>query len=395
MELFKLKKLDVGYGSTIIIGNVEVELEQGQILCLMGPNGSGKSTIIKTITQHIKKLGGKVFIGEKDIEKLNNIEQAKKISVVLTDRISPHLMTAEEIVATGRYPHTNKFGKMTEADYIAVDDAIKIVDGEALKHKEFLSLSDGEKQRIMIARAICQEADLMILDEPTSFLDIRYKIDLLGILRTLARERNKIIILSLHELDLIPKIADKILLILDKNNYLYGVPEEIISDKSICKAFDIKNGSYNTLLGNIELARRDTFCKIFVVGGEGRGIPVYRLLNKYEISFNSGILFENDLDTPIAKSLSIEYLVQKSFEPINDTIFKEAKLLIEKSDMIIDCGASFAGINSKNSELVKYAEELNKTVISLKERQEYNRYTYCKTYSQLLHAINGLKHPHE
>jgi len=169
MDLFKLKQLDVGYGNSVIVGNVEIELQHGQILCLMGPNGSGKSTIIKTITQHIKKLGGKVFIGEEDIEKLSNIEQAKKMSVVLTDRINPHLMTAEEIVATGRYPHTNKFGKMTEADYIAVDDAIKIVDGEVLKHKEFLSLSDGEKQRIMIARAICQEADLIILDEPTSF----------------------------------------------------------------------------------------------------------------------------------------------------------------------------------------------------------------------------------
>lgn len=368
MDLFKLKQLDVGYGNSVIVGNVEIELQHGQILCLMGPNGSGKSTIIKTITQHIKKLGGKVFIGEEDIEKLSNIEQAKKMSVVLTDRINPHLMTAEEIVATGRYPHTNKFGKMTEADYIAVDDAIKIVDGEVLKHKEFLSLSDGEKQRIMIARAICQEADLIILDEPTSFLDIRYKIDLLGILRTLARKKNKIIILSLHELDLIPKIADKIILILDKDNYLYGTPEEIISDTSIRKAFDIKNGSYNTLLGNIELARRDTSSKIFVVGGEGKGIPVYRLLNKYEINFNSGILFENDLDTPIAKALSTNHLTQNSFETINDKIFDEAKLVIEKSEIIIDCGASFNGINSRNLDLIKYAEELNKKNSLLKRK---------------------------
>ena len=390
MDLFKLKQLDVGYGNSVIVGNVEIELQHGQILCLMGPNGSGKSTIIKTITQHIKKLGGKVFIGEEDIEKLSNIEQAKKMSVVLTDRINPHLMTAEEIVATGRYPHTNKFGKMTETDYMAVDDAIKIVDGEALKHKEFLSLSDGEKQRIMIARAICQEAELIILDEPTSFLDIRYKIDLLGILRTLARKKNKIIILSLHELDLIPKIADKIILILDKDNYLYGTPEEIISDTSICKAFDIKNGSYNTLLGNIELARRDTSSKIFVVGGEGKGIPVYRLLNKYEINFNSGILFENDLDTPIARALSTKYLTQNSFEAINDKIFDEAKCVIEKSEIIIDCGASFNGINSRNLDLIKYAEELNKKILSLKERQEYADYTYCKTFSQLLKTIKCL-----
>lgn len=392
MDLFKLNQLDVGYQDSVIVGNVEVELQQGQILCLMGPNGSGKSTIIKTITQHIKKLGGKVFIGEKDIEKLSNLEQAKKMSVVLTDRIAPHLMTAEEIVATGRYPHTNKFGKMTEDDHLAVDDAIKIVGGETLKHKDFLSLSDGEKQRIMIARAICQEADVMILDEPTSFLDIKYKIDLLGILRTLARDRNKIIILSLHELDLIPKIADKIVLILDKDNYLYGTPEEIISDSSICKAFDIKKGSYNTLLGNIELERQNTSSKIFVIGGDGKGIPVYRLLNKYEITFNAGILFENDLDTPIARALSIEHLSQKSFEAIGDKIFKEAKLLIEKSEIIIDCGASFAGINSKNLDLIKHAINLDKTILSLQERQEYTKYTYCKNFSQLLKII---KNPHK
>ncbi|UTC67217.1 MULTISPECIES: ABC transporter ATP-binding protein [unclassified Treponema] len=387
MELFNVKELNVGYNNSIILGNIEIELQHGQILCLMGPNGSGKSTIIKTITQHIKKLGGKIFIGGKDIEKLNNIEQAKKMSVVLTDRINPHLMTAEEIVATGRYPHTNKFGTMTEADHLAVDDAIKIVGGERLKHKEFLSLSDGEKQRIMIARAICQEADLMILDEPTSFLDIRYKIDLLGILRTLARDRNKIIILSLHELDLIPKIADKIVLILDKDNYLYGTPEEIISDTSICKAFDIKKGSYNTLLGNIELAHRDTSSKIFIIGGDGKGIPVYRLLNKYEITFNAGILFENDLDTPIAKALSIESLTQISFEPISDKILNDAKLLIEKSDIIIDCGASFSGINGRNLNLIRYAEELNKKILSLKERKEYKNYIYCNNFYMLLKIL--------
>ncbi|MDO5726183.1 MAG: ABC transporter ATP-binding protein [Tissierellia bacterium] len=386
MHKFFTENLNVGYDKRIVLGNIEIDLVEGEILCLMGPNGSGKSTIIKTITDHIKKLGGKVFISGKNIEKMSQMDMAKEMSVVLTDRISPNLMTAEELVATGRYPHTNYLGKFTDYDLQMIEDSIKIVRGEKLKDKEFTSLSDGEKQRMMIARAICQEADLMVLDEPTSYLDIRYKIELLGILRSLARDWEKIIILSLHEIDLISKVADKVLMIVNENEYIYGTPEEVINNKSLANAFKLSVGRYNTELGSIELEKPKGKPKVFVMGNQGMGIDYYRALNKKNLSFFAGIIFENDIDFPVAYALAKDTVIAEDFQEISQENLEKAKNMIDTVDYFIDCGAKLSGINSKNFELLKYAKEKSKTVIRYGKNKEFSDYNF-NSFSEFLQLI--------
>lgn len=366
MSFLKSENLKVGYSKKIVVEDINFELKRGEILCLLGPNGSGKSTILKSITDHLKLLGGSICVLEKELNCMKPKDRAKEISVVLTERIVPEMMTAGEIVTIGRYPHTNYFGNLSKQDMAIVEESIKIVNGQALRDKEFKSLSDGEKQRIMIARAICQEADTMVLDEPTSYLDIRYKIELLNILSKLSIEKKKTIIMSLHEIDLVSKIADKVILIKDGKIFRFGPPEEVITDEAIREAYNLDVGSFNTTLGNVELPKSIGVTRVFVVGGGERANILYRGLNKNNMSFFSGILFENDIAYNVSKALANETLVEESFVHIKEDKIAKAKDYINNCKYIIDIGESLQGINSGNGELLNFASENGLEIFTLR-----------------------------
>ena len=186
---FKTEALSVGYHGRALLENIDLALEKGRILTLIGPNGGGKSTILKSITRHLQTISGRVFVGGRDLSSWQPRELARKVAVVLTDRVKPELTTCAQVVALGRYPHTGIFGKLTKEDNEAVCRALERVHGMDLADKDFASLSDGQRQRILLARALCQEPEVIVLDEPTAYLDIRYKLELLEILRQLAREK--------------------------------------------------------------------------------------------------------------------------------------------------------------------------------------------------------------
>lgn len=388
MNFLKTNDLKVGYGKRIVVDNVEFALEKGEILCILGPNGCGKSTILKSITDHIKTLHGSLILLGKDLNSMPTMERAKEMSVVLTERVTPDMMTARDIVSTGRYPHTNHFGKLEDKDMKIIQEAVDIVHGQELMDKEFKSLSDGEKQRIMLARAICQESDIMVLDEPTSFLDIRYKIELLDILSKLSIEKKKTIIMSLHEIDLVPKIADKVILIKDGVIFDYGPPEEVITDDSIKEVYNLDIGSFNTIVGNVELPKAGNLAKVFVLGGGGKGTKIYRALNKASIGFYSGILFKNDIDYNVSNSLAIESVAENSFTEIRKEKLEDAKSLIKECDFLIDSGVDLVGINSGNYELLEYALKQGIEVLSLRDE---NIGLELKQYESISSIIGKIK----
>lgn len=367
MTFFSSENLKVGYEKRIVVDGVNIDLNRGEILCLLGPNGCGKSTVLKTITDHIKRIDGSIAILGKELNTLCNKEMAKQMSVVLTNKVAPDMMTSEEIVATGRYPYTNYLGKLTDRDLKVIDESIRVVKGENLRYKEFRSLSDGEKQRIMIARAICQESDIMVLDEPTSFLDIRFKVELLNILRKLSLDRGKTIIMSLHEIDLVPKIADKVLLIKNGSVYKYGVPEDVITDKAIREAYNLNSGSFNVNIGNIELPKITQNPKVFVLGGEGKATKIYRVLNKRGVGFYSGILFKNDIDYNTSKTLAYETIEENCFVDIDSKKIENAKKYIKNCQVLIDSGVSLEGINRGNYDLLRFASKEGLKILSLRE----------------------------
>ena len=155
----KLEDLSVGYGGKPLLSDINIEIDKGEIVTLIGPNGAGKSTILKSISRQLKLLGGKVFLMEESVQDLSWRALSKKMAVVLTERMRPELMTCRDVVATGRYPYTGKFGVLSEADRRIVRESMELVHIEELADRDFMQTSDGQKQRVMLARAICHECE--------------------------------------------------------------------------------------------------------------------------------------------------------------------------------------------------------------------------------------------
>lgn len=236
---FHLDQLTVGYNGKPLIDQIQVGIHKGEIVTLIGPNGSGKSTILKSITRQLKILGGKVLYEENDLHKLSYKELSTRMAVVLTERMRPELMTCHDIVATGRYPYTGRLGILSREDEDKVDEAMRIVHAEELGSRDFNAISDGQRQRVLLARAICQEPEIIVLDEPTSFLDIKYKLEFLSVLQKLARTGRLAVIMSLHELDLAERISDKVVCIKGDKVDRFGSPQEVFTPGYIRELFDI------------------------------------------------------------------------------------------------------------------------------------------------------------
>ena len=362
-DKLRLDSLSVGYNGVPLISDITLSLAKGEILTLIGPNGAGKSTILKSITRHLATIAGTVYLDERNMRLISGADVAKQLAVVLTERIRPEMMTCFEFVSAGRYPYTGSFGLLTVRDKEVVKGALEKVNALDIADKDISQISDGQRQRILLARAICQEPEVIVLDEPTSFLDIRHKIELLGILSDMAKNSGISVVMSLHEIDLAQRISDKIVCVKGEHIAAYGTPEEIFTDDTIKKLYDIGNGSFNAQLGNIELASPCGKIRCFAVGGGGCGIPYYRALQKRGIPFAAGILLGNDIDLAVAEPLAKCVVKTPPFVPASQGDIAEAKKLIDSVDFVIDCGSPAGELNRFNSELLNYASEQGKTVI--------------------------------
>ena len=227
--MLSAQNLVVGYHGRPLLREICLQVRSGEILTLIGPNGAGKSTILKSLIGHLRLLGGQVSLLGRDMVQLSEREIAHSLSVMMTSRTQPDRMTCWEVAAAGRYPYTGRLGILGSGDRAAVQDALERVHALDLRDALFDQISDGQRQRVLLARAICQEPEVLVLDEPTSFLDLRGKLELLAILKELVRERQVAVILSLHELDLAQRISDRLLCIRGNGIDRCGTPEEIFS----------------------------------------------------------------------------------------------------------------------------------------------------------------------
>ena len=246
---FQLEKLTVGYDGKPVVQNIETAIQKGRILSLIGPNGSGKSTILKSIIKQLKTISGIVRIGGRTAEEINSRELSRQAAVVLTERPAPELMTCGDVVAVGRYPYTGMLGILSEQDREKIDDALRIVNALELKERNFNQVSDGQLQRIMLARAICQEPEIIVLDEPTSFLDIRFAVEILDILRRMADVHGVTVVMSLHELNYAKRISDLVMCIKDGYVMQLDKPDVIFKEDVISRLYDLQEGTYTELFG--------------------------------------------------------------------------------------------------------------------------------------------------
>lgn len=248
---FRMEKLTVGYDGNPVVKNVEASIKKGQILTLIGPNGSGKSTILKSITKQLKAISGIISIGGASIEGMSGRDMARQVALLLTERPKPELMTCADVVAVGRYPYTGKLGILSKTDRGKIDDALRMVGALELKNRKLSEISDGQIQRILLARAICQEPEIIVLDEPTSFLDIRYAVEILHILQSMARERGVTVIMSLHELYYAKRVSDIVMCVKDGRVAYVDMPKAIFTKEVISHLYDLPEGIYEQLFGGL------------------------------------------------------------------------------------------------------------------------------------------------
>ena len=236
MEVLKTKDLHIGYKDKAILPPINVSLDEGNLIALIGPNGAGKSTLFKTLTAHIKPISGSIELMGKDLSDYSSKEKAMLIGLVLTERPEDMFLKVYDVVASGRCPYTNFFGKIEKEDENIIQESLEIVGINHLKDRYFNTLSDGEKQKVMIAKTLAQNTPIIFMDEPTAFIDYPSKIELFSLMKMLSKERNKTIIFSSHDLELLLRYTDDIWMI-SKGKELVSAKKDDLLESGILKEY--------------------------------------------------------------------------------------------------------------------------------------------------------------
>ncbi len=241
---FHTEQVSVGYQGKSLVKDIGIGLKKGEILTVIGPNGAGKSTFLKSVARQLAPVSGTVYLEQRDLAVMSGSELSKRMAVVFTEKMQTELMTCEDVAATGRYPYTGRFGILSKADREKVEEAMALVHVDEIREQDFSRISDGQRQRVMLARAICQEPEILVMDEPVTFLDIRHKLEFLSVLLELREQKELTVIMSLHELELAKLVSDKMLCLRGEYVERYGTPEEVFETDFIGRLYGIDEKTF-------------------------------------------------------------------------------------------------------------------------------------------------------
>jgi iron complex transport system ATP-binding protein len=268
------RNLEIGYRlprreSRAVAKDINIALHRGELVCLLGPNGAGKSTLMRTLCAMQPALGGTVELDGADVFTVSPKERARRLAVVLTERVSAGLLDAYTLVSLGRHPHTGWTGRLTPTDHDVIRWALEATGAAEFAQRHIGDLSDGERQRVMMARALAQEPSVMILDEFTAFLDLPLRVEMMRLLRSLARQTNRAILLSTHDLDFALRTADQVWLLPKDGKLHAGLPEGLVLDGSFQKAFESEGVTFEANKGAFRV--HEPHDRAIVVKGEPLG----------------------------------------------------------------------------------------------------------------------------
>ena len=236
--ILDMKGIEKEFGRNRVLKGVDLQVSAGEVVSLVGENGAGKSTVLRSIAGQLKVMGGAVYLDGESVLEMKRQQRARRMSVMFTKGPGTEMMTCRDVVAMGRYPYTGRFGVLSSGDERVVDEVMELVHVEELGGTDFNRVSDGQRQRVLLARALCQEPEIVILDEPVTFLDVRYKLEFLSVLQEMRRRKGLTVIMSLHELELAGRISHKLLCVKGDKVDRFGTPEEIFaSDKERVREF--------------------------------------------------------------------------------------------------------------------------------------------------------------
>jgi iron complex transport system ATP-binding protein len=395
-EILKVEKLYFKYNNTDILKNISFTLEIGDFIGILGPNGCGKTTLLKNINRWLEPTQGSIHINGLDVFKISVKDLAKRVATVPQDVNLDIGFTTEQIVSMGRNPHLKNFEPERVNDVAIIENSMKAMDVLHLRDKPIYQLSGGEKQRVLIARALAQQPVLLLLDEPTSHLDINYQWELLELLKKLCVEKSLTILVVLHDINLASMFCNKAILLKDHKIFKMGTLPEVLNEQNIKEVFnmdvhiDFPKGRQQPVIIFLNPADEDnlpkSFQRLHVIcgGGEGEKLLYYLSQRGYKVS--TGVLNKGDTDWKVARLLGFTIVEETPFSPITDDTISENIAHIKDSDAVILANIPFGFGNLKNLSCLRELVARKKTFI-LEEKdivqRDYTNGKAAKIYNEI------------
>jgi iron complex transport system ATP-binding protein len=360
-NILKIEKLSIAYGDKVILKDVDIAVNEGEFLGIIGPNGTGKSTLIKAITELIDIKGGKITINGRDNREISKKDRAKIIAVVPQEFNIDFEFNALDIVMMGRNPHMYEKKRIGENDLDIVKEAMIMTNTWQLKDRFFNEISGGEKQRVIIARAIAQQTRIILLDEPTAHLDIHHQLEILELVRMLKDKRNLTIIAVLHDINMAARFSDRLILLNGGEVMVDGVPDEVIDEKYLSKVYKMEMIiRQNKVLSVKEIVPLRVMkermggkkARIHVICGGGSGEQILERINSLGFEVTCGVLNRGDSDWEMCRILGIKCVEVPPFSDINENELSENRRLLEAADVILVSDVPYGKSNLKNLELL-------------------------------------------
>ncbi|NLN15516.1 MAG: ABC transporter ATP-binding protein [Tissierellia bacterium] len=375
MYAISVKDLEFGYREDLVLKKVSFNIRDGSFVSLIGPNGSGKSTLLKTLNNLYQPRGGSIRLYDRDLSSYKKRELARKIALVPQETNIDYDFTVEEIVMMGRHPYKKRFEMEDESDFKIVYEAMKMTNTLSLRDRLINQISGGERQRVIIAKALAQKPSIILLDEPTSNLDINHQMDILNLLKRLNRENGLTVILVIHDINLACRYSDQIIFLKDGQILGMGSPEEVVTIENMENAYNMKvaierNKYTNTLhLTPIEIKDRgeNKNKRVHIVCGGGSGQELINSLYSEGFQLSLGVLNVGDSDWELARSLNLPMVEEVPFSGISDEAHENNLRMLERVDMVVISNVPIGAGNLKNLLAAKEALEKGKRIFYIKD----------------------------
>ncbi|MEM3506068.1 MAG: ATP-binding cassette domain-containing protein [Candidatus Bathyarchaeia archaeon] len=374
MVKLKVLGIDFYYGSSKILENISFSFEKGEIAGIIGPNGAGKTTLLKTISGILKPYKGAVFIDNKYVHSMSEKEIAKELGMVRQEQSISFNFTALDIVLMGRNPYLSKFQLEGSKDFEIAKKAMEITGTWHLANRLISELSGGERQKIILARALAQMPKVLLLDEPTLHLDINNQLEIMELLKELSLKIDLLIMMAIHDFNLAANYCKKLIL-LDKGKIVsIGKPEEVLTAENIFKVFKVQvipkkhpitNSLFIIPFKTYKESNKKYALNIHLICGGGTGTCLMKELFDIGVNLTVGVLNALDSDLEVAELLKIPTVVDAPFSSISDEAYKENLELIKKSDIVVISDFPIGIGNLRNLEAALQALKWKKLVIIL------------------------------
>lgn len=365
--------LTLAYNGSPVVRDLSFSLARGQFVGLVGANGSGKSTVVRALSRVLPPVRGQVLLDGVNIHRMSARELARRLAVVPQQVTVGFPFTAREVVLMGRAPHLTRFGLERERDYEIADRCLSLTGVAQFADRPITNLSGGERQRCLIARALAQEPDVVLLDEPTAHLDINHQIEILDLIRTLSAERGLATLVVLHDLNLASQYCDSLMLLAGGRLLAHGAPREVVTEEHIRAAYgaDVQvrvqsstGKPYVTLLSHLPVpapATRRT--KIHLICGAGTGLPLMRRLRQLGFSVSVGVVNVADSDQLEAEALDLPRVEEAPFSPISEDSHQRNCELAKAADVVVVTGIPVGRGNLYNLEAAVKARGVGRRVL--------------------------------